>query len=103
MIPEVFYDSLRWVNIVLSIVAGARLIEEVFRHWKKTYTFRDQIIWHCLFGTTFTIIVASIENLAQDNPGGPRVILTTVLLIFITWSTYLDIRPHYHVVEKNCD
>ena len=84
-----YWDWLRYVNITLAVFAVYRLIIHRMAGGIRRYPERDQVFWYALVGGMITAIVGAAENILQDNPGGPRVILNLVYVLFTLWGTHM--------------
>jgi ABC-type Fe3+-siderophore transport system permease subunit len=65
------FDWLRFFNVALSVAALFLLVTRVFRR-RHHYAPRLRLLIGAMGAYMFTAIVASIENVMQNNPGGIR-------------------------------
>lgn len=86
---DAFFDTLRWVNIGFALWTTVRLIQLRARNWKTVYSDQEQVLWFALFGAVITGGIASLENVLQNNQGGPRVFCTFIYLAFTLWGSYI--------------
>lgn len=77
-----WYDVMRVVNIVLTVVALSFLAVA----WKRQvegWNNKTADHWYALVGLVFVLGLGSVENIAQDNPPGSRVLVHTVVLVIL--------------------
>lgn len=78
-----WWDWIRAVNILAGGYVFFKMLVARQIKWKHIYSVREKRIWHGLMGANITLLLASVENIAQNNPGGARVILTLVATTFM--------------------
>lgn len=83
-----FFEVLRWINLAIAFWVILRMIEARIRYWKN-YIEYQRMTWNVILGASVTALVASLENLVQENPGGPRVFCTFAYLVFSVFWTYM--------------
>lgn len=82
-----------WMMLLVGFVGAVRLLWVARERWKSNYSTRQQIFWYSLFGSSLNCFEAAIENLYQNNPGGPRIVLAIVVQIFTIWGTLVEDEP----------
>jgi hypothetical protein len=90
---DLYWDMLRWVNLVVSPVVLVLLLMSP-RCNLKNHSGHDGAIWLALVMGSLAIAVSSLEGIAQDNPGGVRILLQTAALALILTSALLERREY---------
>lgn len=84
-------DFWRLANAALGVGAFTLLLLRLIHVWGRlSFVFRLHA--EALLLLLFVVASASVENVAQDNPAGTRVGLTTLALAFVWWAV---LRAHY--------
>ena len=76
---DTVWDIVRLINFIFAIwVIGWGILVSLF-YKQYSERLRENQFSHVTFIAMIATVAGTIENYAQDNPGGIRVILTTVL------------------------
>ena len=81
-IAETIYSAWRVLNIILAVVAGALIAFKAGRMW-AFLDVQSRFLYMGAFFTCLTIVWSLVEILVMGVPGGPRVVITTLPLIWL--------------------
>lgn len=97
----VFFDVLRYVDLVLGISCLFTLARFYFKKWKGVYTEKEKRAWTSYFIISLWVIEGSIETIAWGIPGGPRHFLGTLAMISIFWVLHTPDDRQQIYIESN--
>ncbi len=80
------YEVLRWINVALY---GA-VLSGLIMHWRHLLDSVPQGRWW-LWGLIAVGMYGTVEVVFMGQPGGPRVIAMTVMLVGLTQALYLPV------------